>query len=144
MRATLGRTGEQHAARRRRAGIRALLEAGLPLPEPGDGATFLCALDGEALAGCVGWEPRGAAALLDLRGGRECAAQGVGSALVEALTVPGGGFFLLTLSAQSFFGKRGFEPVARRAVPEGLLASSEFRIHHCCDGATVMRRELAQ
>jgi len=49
--------------------------------------------------------------------------------------------FLLTTTAEAFFPKFGFEPVARADVPASVLASVEFR-YACPASAVVMRKRL--
>ena len=50
--------------------------------------------------------------------------------------------FLLTTTAERFFPKFGFEPIARAEVPPSVQASIEFR-SACPASAIVMRRRLA-
>ena len=49
--------------------------------------------------------------------------------------------FLLTTTAETFFPKFGFEPVARAEVPASVQASVEFRFA-CPASAIVMRKRL--
>jgi amino-acid N-acetyltransferase len=49
--------------------------------------------------------------------------------------------FLLTTTAEAFFPKFGFEPVARADVPASVQASVEFR-YACPASAVVMRKRL--
>lgn len=49
--------------------------------------------------------------------------------------------FLLTTTAETFFPKFGFEPVARADVPASVQASVEFRFA-CPASAVVMRKRL--
>lgn len=95
--------------------------------------SFIVAVDGDAVVGCVGAEVYGRDALLrslavraDFRGG------GVGDALVgrliEALRTRGVRLVaLLTTTAEAFFARRGFALAAREDVPEAVRASEEFR-----------------
>jgi amino-acid N-acetyltransferase len=50
--------------------------------------------------------------------------------------------FLLTTTAEGFFPKFGFEPIARDDVPPSVQASVEFQ-SACPASATVMRKHLA-
>jgi amino-acid N-acetyltransferase len=50
--------------------------------------------------------------------------------------------FLLTTTAERFFQKFGFEPIARRDVPPSVQASVEFQ-SACPASAIVMRKHLA-
>ena len=47
--------------------------------------------------------------------------------------------YLLTIAAERYFPKFGFERIAREDVPESVRASVEFR-SGCCSTAVVMRR----
>ena len=113
---------------------RLLLACELPV----DGArahfgSFIVAIDGDAVVGCVGAEVYGRDALLrslavraDRRG------SGAGDALVarlmEALRARGvRRVALLTTTAEAFFARREFVAVAREDVPEAVRASEEFR-----------------
>ncbi len=49
--------------------------------------------------------------------------------------------FLLTTTAERFFPKFGFEPIARAEVPASVQASIEFT-SACPASATVMRKQL--
>ena len=50
--------------------------------------------------------------------------------------------FLLTTTAETFFPKLGFEPIARADVPASVQASIEFQ-SACPASAVVMRKRLA-
>jgi amino-acid N-acetyltransferase len=49
--------------------------------------------------------------------------------------------FLLTTTAEGFFPRLGFEPIAREDVPASVQASVEFQ-SACPTSATVMRKRL--
>jgi amino-acid N-acetyltransferase len=49
--------------------------------------------------------------------------------------------FLLTTTAERFFPRFGFEPIARDEVPASVLASVEFQ-SACPESAIVMRKRL--
>lgn len=95
--------------------------------------SFIVAVDGDAVVGCVGAEVYDGDALLrslavraDRRG---C---GAGDALVARLVAALRGrgvrrVSLLTTTAEAFFARRGFALAAREDVPEAVRASEEFR-----------------
>lgn len=128
------------------AAVHALLRsASLPLDGvPDDLAHFLVAEHEGAVVGVIGLERYGDVALLrsaavaqDLRG------RGVGERLVHALldAARGAGIrelTLLTTTAERWFPRFGFEPIAREAADVALHASEEFR-GACPDSATTMR-----
>lgn len=131
------------------AAVAALLEAAaLPAPGAEDGPVQMRVLreGGEVLA-CAGFEPYGEGALLRSVAVAESArGRGLGAALVSSLLdeLAAAGVrevFLLTLDAEDYFRRFGFERVDRDTLPEAVLSSREFAIH-CCDSATVMRRLL--
>jgi amino-acid N-acetyltransferase len=115
--------------------IRALLAAnGLPAADltPAHLGSFWVLRDPAGLAGVVGLEPRGRAALFrslavraDLRG------RGVGAALLAHAESQAGALgvdavYLLTTTAQNFFAARGYEVMARGAAPPDIRATAEF------------------
>jgi amino-acid N-acetyltransferase len=124
----------------------ALLEAaGLPtagVPRTLD--DFLVVDTGDGLAGAIGLERYGSGALLRsavVRPGDQ--GTGVGAALVRAVLDRGrdGGLreiYLLTTTAERWFPRFGFTPIAREQVPDAVRTSVEFR-DACPASATVMR-----
>ena len=130
--------------------LRTLLdEAGLPSGDVApDRQTFVVAVTGGALQGCVGLEPLGADALLRslaVRDGRRHA--GLGGALFErALHLATARrietLFLLTTSAEAFFARRGFRTIARADAPEAVRASRQFS-DLCPKTAVCMARRLS-
>jgi len=50
--------------------------------------------------------------------------------------------YLLTLTAQEFFAKRGYHAIARKDVPPTIQASAEF-MSLCPASAVCMRKQLA-
>ena len=60
--------------------------------------------------------------------------------LAEELRVPA--VFLLTTTAERFFPKFGFEPIARADVPDSVRTSVEFT-SACPTSAIVMRKRLS-
>jgi amino-acid N-acetyltransferase len=125
----------------------ALLQAA-GLPTAGVPATlndFLVADTPAGLAGAIGLERYGSAALLRsavVRSGDQ--GTGIGAALVHALLDRARDdddvreIYLLTTTAERWFPRFGFTPVARTQVPEAVRASVEFR-EACPASATVMR-----
>lgn len=115
--------------------VRLLEDAGLPHADltPEHLAHFLVLREGEAIAGVVGMEARGDAGLLrslavaaDRRGG------GWAARLVDALEARARAagiraLYLLTMTAEGFFARRGYAPVDRAGVPDAILALEEFR-----------------
>lgn len=133
--------------------VAALLQAaGLPTAGiPPSLPDFLVAESGagDRILGAIGLEPYGPAALL-----RSAVVEpsergsGVGHALVRALLVhaTARGFrelYLLTLSAEEFFPRFGFERIRREEVPAAVRESVEFR-ESCPASATVMRLRLGR
>jgi N-acetylglutamate synthase-like GNAT family acetyltransferase len=115
--------------------IERLLQAG-DLPVAGARmhlGAFIIAAEGDQVAGCIGAEVYGEAALLrSLAVAVERRGQGIAdrlvSRLVAALEARGvRRVALLTTTAEAFFARRGFVVVAREDVPESVRASEEFR-----------------
>jgi amino-acid N-acetyltransferase len=115
--------------------IRALLEAsGLPAADLTSAhlGSFWILRDAGGLAGVVGLEPRGRAALLrslavraDRRG------SGVGAELLahaesQARAFEVEALYLLTTTAERFFAARGYAVIARDAAPPEIRATVEF------------------
>ena len=130
--------------------IRALLQScDLPL----DGAedylgSFLVATAADQIAGCVGIEQHGDAALL--RSVAVTAAhrhRGLGAvliaraiALAQCLGIRQLG--LLTTTAENYFSRFGFTPIAREKLPEAIRNSVEFR-SACPSSACAMQLDIA-
>jgi amino-acid N-acetyltransferase len=124
----------------------ALLEAaGLPTAGvPRALGDFLVADTESGLAGAVGLERYGSAALLRsavVRPGDQ--GTGIGASLVRALldSARDGDvreIYLLTTTAERWFPRFGFAPIAREQVPEAVRASVEFR-EACPASAAVLR-----
>src|SRR6266566_5557930 len=121
----------------------------LPLEGVGDNfSSFVVADDDGAIAGAIGLEKFGSAALLrsavvspDRRG------SGVGRRLVEQLLERAeqagvDEVYLLTTSAEKYFLRFGFTPTTRSAVPDVVKSSAEFQ-GACPDNAVVMTRRIA-
>jgi amino-acid N-acetyltransferase len=123
-----------------------LLEAA-GLPTAGVPATledFVVADTEAGLAGAIGLERYGPAALLRsavVRPGDQ--GTGIGAALVRAVLDRARNddvreIYLLTTTAERWFPRFGFTPVARTQVPEAVRGSVEFR-EACPASAAVMR-----
>lgn len=129
--------------------LRLLADSGLPLDGLLDhlDTAFVARADGH-LAGCAALEiyPDGAL-LRSVAVDRSARGQRIGRALTDAavalaqsLDVPD--IYLLTTTAEHYFGKLGFKTVPRDRVPAGVQQSVEFR-SACPASAIVMRRPLA-
>lgn len=111
-------------------------------------SSFVVAEDRGEIAGAIGLEKFGSAALLrsavvspDYRG------SGVGRRLVERLLERAEKegieeLFLLTTTAENYFPRFGFARTNRSAVPAAVKASAEFQ-GACPDSAVVMTRRTA-
>jgi amino-acid N-acetyltransferase len=105
---------------------------------------FLVADTESGLAGAIGLERYGSAALLRsavVRPGDQ--GSGIGAALVRALLDRARDgevreIYLLTTTAEGWFPRFGFAPIAREQVPDAVRASVEFR-EACPASAAVMR-----
>ena len=132
--------------------IRALLAAsGLPSEDltPAHLDSLWVMRDAAGLAGVVGLEPRGGAALLrslavraDRRG------SGVGAALLthaeaEARVLGIDAVYLLTTTAEQFFATRGYAVTTRDGAPAGIRATAEFAAL-CPSSSVCMTKRLEQ
>jgi amino-acid N-acetyltransferase len=110
--------------------------------------TMLVARDGSHIVGTAGLELYADGALLRSVGvdpaqqGRRLGHQLTEAALQLAQRHGVEEVFLLTTTAESFFPKFGFQPIARDHVPVSVRASIEFR-SACPASAIVMRKRLA-
>ena len=108
---------------------------------------FLVARKGDQIVGVIGLEVVGTDALLrSLAVAEKFRRQGVAGMLMEAiqryarsqrLTM----LYLLTLTAEAFFTRQGFEHAARDAAPAGIRATREFE-SLCPDTAVCMRKRI--
>jgi len=131
--------------------VRALLAAnGLPQGDLTTAhlASFWVARDAPGLAGCVGIERAGRAALLRSLAVREDARRtGLGAALLaraeaEARALGVDTLYLLTTGAERYLDARGYEATARYRVPPEIGATSEFA-GLCPASAVCMSKRLA-
>lgn len=132
------------------AGIRALLlQNGLPVADLETSAiAFFVAEEGDGLAGVVGIEVFGEAALLrSLAVAPDRRQAGLGQALVAeaeayAREIAGAReLLLLTTTAAPFFAKRGYAAIDRQTAPGSVQSSAEFRAL-CPASATCMRKSF--
>jgi amino-acid N-acetyltransferase len=129
--------------------IRALLER-LHLPLAGVDEhlrTMLVARDGEHVVGTAALELYADGALLrsvavePRQQGRQLGHQLTDAALRLAASHGASAVFLLTTTAERFFPRFGFEPIARDDVPSSVRTSVEFQ-SACPASAIVMRKLL--
>jgi len=130
--------------------VRSLLQRlGLPLEGVDDPVTtMLVAREDGQVVGTAGLELYAGGALLrsvavdPRRQGGRLGHELTTAALRLAAEHGAGTVFLLTTTAERFFPKFGFEPIARDEVPESVQASVEFR-SACPASAIVMRKQLS-
>jgi amino-acid N-acetyltransferase len=109
--------------------------------------SFWVARDATGISGAIGVERFGTACLLrSLVVADRDRKRGTGSALIQALesSVRADGIrmvVLLTQTAESFFGKRGYTVTPREQVPEPVRQSGEFRTL-CPASAVCMSKAL--
>jgi amino-acid N-acetyltransferase len=115
--------------------IKALLaESSLPTSDlaPGGLAHFLVCREAGRVVGVVGLEAAGDAALLrSLVVAPERRGSGIGRGLVRRAEAHARGLgvhalYLLTTTAERFFGARGYRPADRDSVPDAVRATAEF------------------
>lgn len=132
-----------------RARVEALLAAeNLPLDGVAEHfAGFLIAVTAQSIAGAIGLERYGEDALLrSAVVAKEARGRGVGALLTARLLSDAAAagvrrVFLLTTTAEPWFARIGFRPVARAELPAALAASAELR-GACPATAVAMRLEL--
>jgi amino-acid N-acetyltransferase len=107
---------------------------------------FYAEIDGE-IKGVIGAVPCGAYALLrSLAVAAACRGRGLGSRLVtvaesHALDLGARGLYLLTLTAEGFFKRRGYQAIPREKAPEAVRATAEFT-HICPASSALMFKPL--
>ena len=133
------------------AAVEALLrESGLPADDlDGDRlGGFLVAEDGSELLGLIGLKLYGTIGLLrSLVVAKEARRRGLAGKLVGALEsaaeVAGvTELWLLTVDAENFFERHGFEIVARESAPERIQQTEEFS-DLCPGSAFLMQKKIA-
>jgi len=132
-------------------GIKQLLESyDLPTTDltPGKLGSFLILQHEDELVGVIGLESYGQVGLLrSLAVRRGQRGRGYGGNLVTQIEVRArengvNELYLLTTTAEGFFGKRGYARVTRASAPEEIQSTAEFR-ELCPDSAVLMRKTLA-
>lgn len=127
-----------------------LAESDLPTEGVRDNfSSFVVADDQGAIAGAIGLEKYGSAALLRsavVSPGHR--GSGVGRRLVEQLLERAeeagvDELYLLTTTAEKYFPRFGFTATTRAQVPEALKSSAEFR-GACPETAVVMTRRIGE
>ncbi len=107
----------------------------------------LVAVQGEEIAGMAAFERHTGCVLVRSVAVRDAyRSRGIGEALTEATlelarAVGARRAYLLTETAERFFGSLGFEPVPRPTVPPDVLASPLVQAA-CSDASTCMSRAL--
>ena len=108
---------------------------------------FLLAEDGDEIVGLIGLELFGTTGLLrSLVVEKRARSRGLGGKLVGALEAAAQAagvtdLWLLTIDAERFFERHGYEIVARRDVPEAIRQTEEFG-ELCPDSAFLMTKSL--
>ncbi len=139
----LARTGDLPAVKR------LLDESGLPSSDltAEKLGHFLVARDGGAIVGVIGVEPLGgdgllrSAAVVTAHRGRGLGAELVAALERRARELGIRRLYLLTTTAESFFGARGYERVAREAAPHAVRDTTEFR-ELCASTSVLMMKDL--
>ena len=129
------------------AAVRQLLSAsGLPLDGVEENfGDFIVAEENDGIAGVIGLERYGPAALLRSAAvAPESRSSGVGHRLVREVLDRASAagvreIYLMTTTAEDYFPRFGFERSTRAQVPEAVRESREFQ-GACPDTAVVMKR----
>jgi amino-acid N-acetyltransferase len=128
---------------------RLLSDSGLPT-EDLDGAwheSFLVAREGMTIVGAVGLEAHDETGMLrSLATAASRRGRGVASALLErverrAARLGVTTIYALTVTAESFLAKRGYEPIVRTEAPDAIRGTAEFRAL-CPDSAVCLRKRV--
>lgn len=125
-----------------------LTKAGLPAEDfAGHLTRFTLAWDGNHLIGAIGLEAYPPSGLLrSLVVSEEYRSIGLGSELLSLIEAKArelgiGSLYLLTTTAETFFGSRGYCRIDRREAPPAIAATAEFE-SLCPATAIFMVREL--
>jgi amino-acid N-acetyltransferase len=108
---------------------------------------FVLGWDGPQLVAVVGLEIKSRSALLrSLAVDADYRSRGVATSLVGqiedyARSMEVGSLYLLTLTAEGFFNKCGYRPIARDSAPAAIQETAEFR-NLCPASAVCMVRHL--
>lgn len=128
-----------------------LVESGLPVEDldPDNLGRFLVAEDGDELVGLIGLQVLGKTGLLrSLVVATQARKAGLGGKLVGALesaaqTAGITELWLLTIDADGFFARQGFDIVDRATAPEQIRQTQEFSTL-CPGSAYLMTKRLAE
>lgn len=110
-------------------------------------SNYLLARRGRVLIGVIGLEPYGSVGLLrSLAVAGEERGRGLGIALTRALERRAGDLgikdlYLLTTTAEGFFGRLGYRRVPRTDAPPEIQGTTEFR-ELCAESSALMVRRL--
>ena len=125
-----------------------LKDSGLPVEDlvPTSPAQFHVATKGDATAGCVGIELIGRCALIRSLAVRKTnRGEGIGSRLLQSaedLCRQKGirAVYLLTLTAEPFFARRGYRRIERDSAPDEIAETTEFASVCPVSSAFMMKR----
>ena len=126
--------------------VRDLLKA-CRLPFEELAPSHLVLWDGERIAGVIGFEPKGNYILLrSLAVSEAYRGQGIalyltGKAEEEAASRGMKEIYLLTMTAEGFFDKLGYDKVPRKEAPSPIQETEEFK-RLCPDDAICMMKQL--
>ncbi len=131
--------------------VRLLDDSGLPHGDVTAAllAHYLLAKRGEALVGVVGLEPLGSVGLLrSLAVASAHRGVGLGVELTRAIERHARGLgieklYLLTTTAERFFGKLGYEVIPRGDAPPPIQATTEYR-ELCSSTSVCMVKSLSE
>ena len=145
-----GETGLRRVPPDDEAFLAALGEVGMPRDDLGAShGVYFALVDARGLPlGYCGYEPleNGLALIRSCVVPRGNRGKGAGRAMMDALIdlLAGEGMrelYLLTMDADPFFARFGFETIARDEAPDAVRASTQFTME-CCNDAVLMRRGL--
>jgi len=139
---------QEHSSEREQI-LELLTQSGLPVEDllAGSRAQFLVAENGGFLAGCIGVEFVSSCALIRSLAVRTAnRGAGIGSRLLEAAESECRqrgvrDSFLLTLTAEPFFARRGYRRTERTIAPDEIAATTEFA-SLCPVSSTFMTKRL--
>ena len=124
-----------------------LAAAGLPVTDLAAEHLAFAAVDGEQLMGLIGFEPYGDIGLLrSLVIAEDARGDGLGRKLVANLEAAARDdgvdeLWLLTIDADAYFARLGYEVLERSDAPETIRGTAEFA-GLCPGDATLMRKRL--
>ena len=124
-----------------------LAAAGLPVTDLAAEHLAFAAVDGKRIMGLIGFEPYGDIGLLrSLVIAEEARDEGLGRNLVAKLEAAARDdgvdeLWLLTIDADAYFARLGYEVLERSDAPETIRGTAEFA-GLCPGDATLMRKRL--